>query len=30
LVTNRIGLEDAPEAFAQMNARKGARSLIIY
>ncbi len=30
LVTNRIRLEDAPEALAQMNARKGARSLIIY
>jgi S-(hydroxymethyl)glutathione dehydrogenase/alcohol dehydrogenase len=30
LVTNRIRLEDAPEAFAQMTARKGARSLIIY
>jgi len=30
LVTNRIRLEDAPEAFAQMNAHKGGRSLIIY
>ena len=30
LVTNRIRLEDAPEALAQMGARKGARSLIIY
>ena len=30
LVTNRIGLEDAPQALAQMGARKGARSLIIY
>jgi S-(hydroxymethyl)glutathione dehydrogenase/alcohol dehydrogenase len=30
LVTNRIGLEEAPEALAQMTARKGARSLIIY
>ncbi len=30
LVTDRIRLEDAPEAFAQMTARKGARSLIIY
>jgi S-(hydroxymethyl)glutathione dehydrogenase/alcohol dehydrogenase len=30
LVTNRIRLEDAPAAFAQMGARKGARSLIIY
>jgi S-(hydroxymethyl)glutathione dehydrogenase/alcohol dehydrogenase len=30
LVTNRIGLEDAPRALAQMVARKGARSLIIY
>ena len=30
LVTNRIRLEDAPEAFARMNAGKGARSLIIY
>jgi S-(hydroxymethyl)glutathione dehydrogenase/alcohol dehydrogenase len=30
LVTNRIGLEDAPRALAQMGARKGARSLIIY
>jgi len=30
LVTNRIGLEDASRALAQMGARKGARSLIIY
>jgi S-(hydroxymethyl)glutathione dehydrogenase/alcohol dehydrogenase len=30
LVTNRIRLEDAPAALAQMSARKGARSLIIY
>ena len=30
LVTNRIGLEDAPQALAEMSARKGARSLIIY
>jgi S-(hydroxymethyl)glutathione dehydrogenase/alcohol dehydrogenase len=30
LVTNRIGLEEAPEALAQMSAGKGARSLIIY
>jgi S-(hydroxymethyl)glutathione dehydrogenase/alcohol dehydrogenase len=30
LVTNRIRLEDAPEALAQMSARKGARSLIVY
>jgi S-(hydroxymethyl)glutathione dehydrogenase/alcohol dehydrogenase len=30
LVTNRIGLEDAPQALAEMGARKGARSLIIY
>jgi S-(hydroxymethyl)glutathione dehydrogenase/alcohol dehydrogenase len=30
LVTNRIGLDDAPQALAQMGARKGARSLIIY
>ena len=30
LVTNRIGLEDAPEALARMNARKGGRSLIVY
>ena len=30
LVTNHIKLEDAPEALAQMSARKGARSLIIY
>ena len=30
LVTNRIRLEDAPAAFAQMGARKGGRSLIIY
>ena len=30
LVTNRIGLEAVPEALAQMSARKGARSLIIY
>jgi len=30
LVTNRIGLEDAPEALARMSAGKGARSLIIY
>jgi len=30
LVTNRIRLEDVPQALAQMGARKGARSLIIY
>ncbi len=30
LVTNRIELEDIPEALAQMSARKGARSLVIY
>jgi len=30
LVTNRIGLEDTPEALARMSAGKGARSLIIY
>jgi S-(hydroxymethyl)glutathione dehydrogenase / alcohol dehydrogenase len=30
LVTNRIGLEDAPDALARMNARKGGRSLIVY
>ena len=30
LVTNRIRLEDAPEALAQMSAGKGARSLIVY
>ena len=30
LVTNRIRLEDAPEALARMSARTGARSLIIY
>ena len=30
LVTNRTRLEDAPEALAQMGARRGARSLIIY
>lgn len=30
LVTNRIRLEDAPDALAQMSARKGARSLILY
>ncbi len=30
LVTNRIRLEDVPDALAQMSARKGARSLIIY
>ena len=30
LVTNRIRLEDVPEAFGQMSAHKGARSLIIY
>jgi S-(hydroxymethyl)glutathione dehydrogenase/alcohol dehydrogenase len=30
LVTNRIALEDVPVALARMNARQGARSLIIY
>ncbi len=30
LVTNRIRLEDTPDALTQMSARKGARSLIIY
>ena len=30
LVTNRIGLEDAPDALARMSARKGGRSLIVY
>jgi len=30
LVTNRIRLEDVPQALAQMGGRKGARSLIIY
>jgi len=30
LVTNRIRLEDVPQALARMGARKGARSLIIY
>jgi S-(hydroxymethyl)glutathione dehydrogenase / alcohol dehydrogenase len=30
LVTNRIGLEDVPQALAQIGARKGARSLTIY
>jgi len=30
LVTNRITLDEAPQALAQMSARKGARSLIIY
>jgi len=29
-VTNRIKLEDAPDALARMAAGKGARSLIIY
>ena len=30
LVTNRIGLEDLPDALARMSARKGGRSLIVY
>jgi S-(hydroxymethyl)glutathione dehydrogenase/alcohol dehydrogenase len=30
LVTDRIGLDDAPDALARMSARKGARSLIVY
>jgi S-(hydroxymethyl)glutathione dehydrogenase/alcohol dehydrogenase len=30
IVTNRIRLEDVPAALAQMSARQGARSLIIY
>jgi S-(hydroxymethyl)glutathione dehydrogenase / alcohol dehydrogenase len=30
LVTNRIRLDDVPDALAQMSARKGARSVIIY
>ena len=30
LVTNRIRLEDAPEALARLSGRQGARSLIIY
>jgi len=30
LVTNRIGLEDVPDALALMSARKGGRSLIVY
>jgi len=30
LVTNRIGLDGVPEALAQLSARKGAHSLVVY